>query len=517
VCRSSNWNEQTAYHARLLYCTLQLVPGIEILFPPPAPGPPRPARFRRVKDLLRLVPQPALRLFLKAGGAKLLPLPGRQGNPKALEEFKKCREELTRVQQLEQDTAASNAEAYRPSRASCLLEQLIAVLSELAGGNKGDPIDYTAWLSLEAPDAPPEPVNAVDYFFIGLFNYFIAKRRDALLPKMLSLVHGTFPDLHARALLPNAERLLRSAVDLDRENFWAHWLLGRTLLEAKNYGAAELAFNAAIALQPRYARAWEQLALALGHQWTLTHDPRIYARAEAASRMALQLAAGDPSIFWPRGELYQLLRCENEAVAAFSNWLALEENIPSLISRSAGLGTLFELACRLLEDAPSGPKRAHAYALLALVYLTWAGWGETESPNQNQSEAVKAAEAALNLCSTHVHALTVLGVVRCQQATTDPAKALTAVEYLRRALDIDPLAYRAAFHLPPALALAGKNDERAAAWTDLLARGENAARQMDASAAPSPGQQVRELCPAWMIAHARRALAMEKPDVVHPR
>ena len=25
-----------------------------------------------------------------------------------------------------------------------------------------------------------EPVNAADYFFIGLFNYFIAKRSDAL-------------------------------------------------------------------------------------------------------------------------------------------------------------------------------------------------------------------------------------------------------------------------------------------------------------------------------------------------
>ena len=114
--------------------------------------------------------------------------------------------------------------------------------------------------------------------------------------------------MDARAPLDTAERLLRVAIAREPRNFWTHWVLGRTLLEAKDPTSAELAFNAAIALQPRYARGYEQRALALAWQWRARADARLRDRARADSAAAARFADGDASIYWPRGELLDVLR-----------------------------------------------------------------------------------------------------------------------------------------------------------------------------------------------------------------
>jgi hypothetical protein len=61
--------------------------------------------------------------------------------------------------------------AYEPSRTSSFVGQIASVLSEIAGGAK---IDYDRFLSIKAPTRC-EPVNAVDYFYIALFSYFVSK------------------------------------------------------------------------------------------------------------------------------------------------------------------------------------------------------------------------------------------------------------------------------------------------------------------------------------------------------
>ena len=197
---------------------------------------------------------------------------------------------------------AEAAQGSPPSRTGALVSGIATLLSDLADGPAGAPVGYGAWLAVRREAA--EPVNAADHFFIALFNYFIAKRGGSGgVARFLALVQDGFPDLDTRAPLRTAERLLRAAAALEPRNFWPHWLLGCALLEAGAAEAAELAFNAAVAVDPAYARGYEQRALALAAQWRRGRDPRLRNRARADLHRAGQLAHGDPSVFWPRGEL----------------------------------------------------------------------------------------------------------------------------------------------------------------------------------------------------------------------
>ena len=119
---------------------------------------------------------------------------------------------------------------------------------------------------------------------------------------------------------------------MEPENYWPHWVLGRTLMGRGDGSGAELAFNAAIALQPGYARGYEQRALAVGQQWRASHDEPLRRRAQGDSERAMREAAGDPSVFWPRGELFELFGQTRDALDAYSRWLELEDNILSKIS-----------------------------------------------------------------------------------------------------------------------------------------------------------------------------------------
>jgi len=509
--------EQAAYRVRLLFSLFQLVPGIRILFSSRSPEPKPIFDWKKLAKLAKYVPQGVLRALLMIGGGPFARHLRRRGNDEARNAFKHCSEVLAHVQEIEKEHAREKGEKYDPSRTSFVVGQIASLLSDFADGPEGSKINCREWLRAETPATVPKPVSGVDYFYIGLFNYFIAKRRDGLIAKTLALLQGIFPDLDGRTPFATAERLLRTAIARDRKNFWSHWLLGRTLQTDQNYGGAELAFNAAIALSPEYARGWEQLALTLGHQWLQTKDEEVRLRAEAASNTALQVAAGDPSIFWPRGELLQLLGRVDDAVDAYSRWLELEKNINALISRATGVGTLYDLAGALISQATTDNVRADAYALLALVYMTWAEWRDVDSPNQNRTkalaanaalnlaEALKAADAALKLNAAHARAWTVKGVVLRQQAKTERAKTEhdktwrhkteQALEALRCALDYDEFAYRAALNVALALEDAGKKSEALAAWDDLTMRADKALKLARESGKDKPA---RELCPPWI-------------------
>src|SRR5271166_4307764 len=116
-----------------------------------------------------------------------------------------------------------------------------------------------------AGPAPPE--NPIDYYFIGLANYYVAKRGDSVLATLINVFPTLFPDLDGNKPYAAAERLLRRGIGLEAENFWLHFVLGRTLISRGDSRGAELAFNSCIALDPNYARGYEQRSLALAHQW----------------------------------------------------------------------------------------------------------------------------------------------------------------------------------------------------------------------------------------------------------
>ncbi len=485
--------KQDAYRTLLLYGGLQLVPGIVALRPKGRPGPPRPKPVIDPARLLKLVPRFVLSAILRSGGIGKLRLPGRLDRPEALAVFRKSGEVLSRVRQVEERLAVERDEIPRASRSSHLMANLGEMLSEFASGPRDAPIDYGRWMSAASRDPRPEPVNAADYFFIGLFNYFVAKRRDGSVAKLVSLMQGRFPDLDTATPLASAERLLRAAIALEPRNFWAHWILGRTLLTGEDHPGAELAFNAAIVLRPGYARGFEQRALALAYQWLKSKDDKLRQRALIDSARAMAVADGDPSVFWPRGELLELLGQTRDALDAYSRWLELEEDILAMISRGTGVARLYELANVLLRRADVARSEgaellADAHALLALVHLTWT----------NDEEALREAESALHIAPQHPHALTAKGMSLCQAGR--PSQALPPLDL---ALDRDPLNYRAALHRARALEAIAADAAALQAWQDLAAR-----------SAASSGHR----SPRWMLLEAEagtaRLLANGRPQQV---
>ena len=423
--------EQEIYRTLLRYGALQLVPGINLLWPRRAPAAAVPTRRINLTTLagpilsflLPIVGPSLLRLIARRGGLWRFRLLGRQDRKEALVEFEKIRLTLAKIREVEERLAMRNEDGNSgSSRTSQFIHRLVDFFVELASPPKDAPIDYRQWLQSNWDGPPQDPINAVDYFFIGLLNYFVAKRRETLIPKALALVRGQFPYIDDRTPLETANRLLRSAVALDPKNFWAHWLLGRTLLTAKDYAGAELAFHAAVALRPSYARGYEQRALAIAHQWAASKDDRLRRRALKDSEDARKkFANGDPSIFWPRGELFQLLGDMRGALDAYARWLELEEDIPSLIARAGGLAALHRTATRLRWGRPSAdPVRralhADAFAVRALVRSIWLDY----------NGALEDAAAALQLAPRHVHALTAKGMILRRQRK--PEAALEALE-----------------------------------------------------------------------------------------
>lgn len=463
---------QEIYRLLLLYSGLQLVPGIRSLFPGQVGGTPRLPPAWVVRLLFRAVPRlVAATLKHLVARRQLLT---RQDNEQARAAFDRCRAALREVHRVEQAMRVDG----RHSQTSILVDQLGTMLSELALGPRGEPIDMAKFLAIKAPAEFAEPINAADYFFVALFNYFVAKRRDdGAVAMFVFLLRGNFAALDAHAPLATAERLLRAAIALEPRNFWPHWVLGRTLQEAGNLAGAELAFNAAIALEPRYARGYEQRGLSLARQWAETRDDRLRERAMADSRLAGRFASGDPSIYWPRGELFDELGDTKEALNAYSLWLELEEDVLGTVARGAGVGRLFRRANAVLADQRARPFHADAHALLALVHWTW----------KDRTAASKAASASLGLAPNHAHALAVKGVVLLEAG--DPHGALASG--LEPALAAGPTNFWVLLNRARALEKTGSFTMAQAAWQDLLAL------------AVEPTQ---DHCPPWIRAAARTSL-----------
>ena len=465
---------QEIYRQLLLCSAFHLVPAITGLIPKSG----RSRRFDPIK-LVGFLPVFAISKFIRAGGFGLLPR--RMDNPAALANLRKSSNALSEVHRIEeiwgQDLASSDSQAglrkgpVRHSLSSHLVGRLVAILSEFAAGPPTAPINYSRLLDAPPPVAAgttPEPVNAADYFFIGLLNFYVSKRTDAFVPKILSLLHQQFPYLAAN--LAYAEGLLRTAVSLEPRHYWPHWVLGRTLLTAENFSGAELAFNSAIAVDQRYARGYEQRALAIVGQWESARSPALHRRALADSDEAMRLANGDPSVFWPRGELQQSLGETAEALDAFARWLEYEENLAALIARVTGVDRLHALSRTLLRKRfTSTPQiRALAGAVLGWVYIT----------RGDQGRALEAAQEALGIEPRQAHALVAKGV-----ALSAEGEVKEAVAALTEAVKLDAGNYRAVFELAKAYEKVDARDEAIMAWRRL--------RDMD-----SEGSTPR--CPSWM-------------------
>jgi tetratricopeptide (TPR) repeat protein len=439
--------------------------------------PPRLPPAWAVRLLLKLAPRLVIAILKRLVARRQLL--ARRDNEQARAAFDQCRAALREAHRVEKLLGDG-----RRSQTSVLVDQLAGMLSELAVGPKGEPIDLARFLAIEAPAAFAEPINAADYFFVALFNYFVAKRRaDGAVAMFVFLLRGNFATLDAHDPLATADRLLRTAIALEPRNFWPHWVLGRTLQLAEDHAAAELAFNSAIALEPYYARGYEQRGLSLGKQWAATGDSRLRDRARADSLLAGQYAAGDASIYWPRGELLDELGETKAALDAYSLWLELEEDVLGTVARSGGVSRLHDRTGKLLADPGVRTLHADAHALRALVHWTW----------QEPAAALASADQALGLAPQHPHALAVRGAVLLQAG--DPRAALASG--LEPAFAAAPTNFWVQLNRARSLEKVGSLDAARTAWQDLLER------------SPQPGE---DHCPLWIRTIAEASLERLRGD-----
>lgn len=435
----------------LLLSGMRLQPGIDKITPKTKPS-------FDVTKLLRFVPGFVMRAAVRAGVLDFLPALRKCDNPAAAADFRLSLATLEKARAFEAAHAAERSEAFPPSRTSALVAQMGGLLLAYSSGPKGEKIDVRALLERgrsSARSSPADALNPADYYFLGLFNFFVAKRRDAAVNKIFSLFQGVFPDLDLDTPYDTAERLLRTGVSREPENFWPHFVLGRTLLGRGDFKGAELAFNVCISVDPNYARGYEQRALALAEQWRVTRYDEVLRRAQDDSRRALELAGDDPSTFWPRGEMLHTLGLDREALDAFSKWMQLEEDILAKLSRSTGVQKAHDLAQALLKRRDGetvGALRAECFALLGFVYLLWG----------QLAEADDFVSRALALDANHVHARTVKGMLLCRQD-----QFAAGIVELDAAIRGHPTAYRARLSRAEAYEALADRQRALQAWAEL--------------------------------------------------
>jgi tetratricopeptide (TPR) repeat protein len=178
-------------------------------------------------------------------------------------------------------------------------------------------------------------------------------------------------------------------------------------------------------------------------------------RANDDSRRALELAAGDPSTLWPRGEMLQTLGLHREALDAFSRWMQLEHNVLGMLSRSTGVQKAHDLAQDLLkrrDGAANGALRAECFALLGFIHLLWG----------QLADAGDFAARTLTQDPTHPHAHTVTGILLCKRG-----ELAAGIAELEAAIRTDPGAYLALLRRAEACEALGDDTRALQAWVDV--------------------------------------------------
>src|SRR5262249_29502422 len=198
--------------------------------------------------------------------------------------------------------------------------------------------------TLRPASRPAQPVTAIDWFFGGTAHYFIARASEK--NPVLGKIRNSWGDLmDFDTPQATAEAHLREATRLDPKKFWPHFVLGRTLLQAKNYSEARQVFTTCVVVRGDFPVGYQMRALATAHQThtvrlravrcaaacpALAAQPRALlslppgllaelrraeslpglvsqARDDAGRAMKLALAVNDTAIYWSRGKMFALL------------------------------------------------------------------------------------------------------------------------------------------------------------------------------------------------------------------
>lgn len=227
---------------------------------------------------------------------------------------------------------SQKAAAWRPSQSARVLE----VFGRVGQG----PME-----ALKLGIVPAiEPTSQADLYFVGLMQFWFGQQQDAV-TKLLTLLRP-FMGMDFTDSLANSERLLRTAVAKDPRHYWTWFFLGWTKLQSRDYPAAELAFDACVALRPESAigYSYRGLAILLGarHRAELANapakdgqakpapakpvkpQPEEIARSMADMAKAESLDPTNPEIVYLYASALALVERPAELKAVVVRWINLE-------------------------------------------------------------------------------------------------------------------------------------------------------------------------------------------------
>jgi tetratricopeptide (TPR) repeat protein/tRNA A-37 threonylcarbamoyl transferase component Bud32 len=320
------------------------------------------------------------------------------------------------------------ARSLRPSRAGQIMEVLYQRSLQLAIGKGSKGIESTHELPYFQQKI--QEMNPTDYFFIGLLNFWVGKfDKDPLAQQARAIFLKDISEFDATDPLARAERLLRTAVSLDPEQYWPPFMLGWTLAAREDYKGAESAFDICISLKPENARGYEQRALAVYRQSLTAPDDvqnELRRRASEDSDRALRLSPDDPSTYWPRADLLALLGKVPDALESYARGLELEDHLLDKMSRRHGLVLARKYAQEQIDrlkgnaDGESRGLAAQAATVLGLV-----GWTEQKPDSAvlasvEQALLVPADQPCAGL--VRARALAVRGNVWLKEGKLDQAQ-----------------------------------------------------------------------------------------------
>ncbi len=289
-----------------------------------------------------------------------------------------------------------------------------------AAGERGSPaaevLELFCRLRLgEHPTPPRLPLvveDAPDLYFLGTAHLFLAfADTGSLVGKLKIQVLGTFPKLSGLDFdtpLVTAERQLRAAVALDPGYHMAQYWLGRCLLYAKNYPAAEQAFSACIALRPDHAPAYIARIDALHLEARDTPKPKPSRMPADLRELALrcietapQLVREEPEMQWAAARCLSWVGREADAgrtaADAAEKEIVRRYRIP--IAPYSVAPAVLSYQESLAKNRPDQPELRAAVAVAALA---------SGRDAQARSEAARAVAAEPN----NARALAVRGMLQ---------------------------------------------------------------------------------------------------------